>query len=126
VERKCILGAGKNYSILSEMIELYFLIFRLPRMMSKLARERNRSALGWSLAAIAAWIGAEILVLFCYGFIHEIGVENWGWPEKEPGELLLLIYLVALGAAILGATLIRRVLRSIPINEPMPPPPPQF
>jgi hypothetical protein len=108
------------------MIELYFLIFRLPRIMSQLARERNRSPIGWSFAAIAAWIGAEILVLFCYGFIYEIGAENWGWPEKEPGELLLIIYLIALGAAILGATLIRRVLRSIPINQPMPPPPPQF
>ena len=27
------------------MIELYFLIFRIPKMMTQLARERNRSAL---------------------------------------------------------------------------------
>src|SRR4051794_17148027 len=105
------------------MIELYFLIFRLPRMMSQLARERNRSALGWSLAAIGAWVGAEVLVLLCYSLIYEIGVENWGWPEREPRQLLLLIYLMALGAAILSATLIRRVLWSIPTNQPLPPPP---
>src|ERR1043165_1103806 len=103
------------------MIELYFLIFRLPRMMSQLARERNRSALGWSLAAIAAWIGAELLVALCFSFVYEMGVENWGWPEKEPGGLVALTYLIALGAAIISATLIRRVLRSIPINQPLPP-----
>ena len=95
-------------------------------MMSKLARERNRSAFGWSLAAIAAWIGAELLVVFCYSFIYEIGIENWEWPEKEPVGLVALIYLIALGAAIVSAMLIRRVLRSIPINQSLPPPPPRF
>lgn len=108
------------------MIELYFLIFRLPRMMSQLARERNRSVVGWTFAAIAAWIGAELMVGVCYSFIYEIGVRQWGWPEQESRGVLLLVYLVALGAAILGATIVRRVLRSIPVNQPLPPPPPQF
>ena len=108
------------------MIELYFLIIRLPRMMSQLARERNRSAVGWTLAAIAAWIGAELLVIFVYQVIYQIGVDQWGWPENEPRGLLFLIYLLALGAAIMGATIVRRVLRSIPATQPLPPPPPQF
>jgi L-asparagine transporter-like permease len=44
------------------MIEIYFLIFRIPKMMTQLARERNRSALAWSLIAIGAWIGSELFV----------------------------------------------------------------
>ena len=109
------------------MIELYFLIIRLPRMMSQLARERNRSAVGWSLIAIIAWIGAELVVLFVYSFIYAIGEEQWGWPEQPPGGLLFLIYVLALLAAILGASSARRVLRSMPVSQPMsPPPPPQF
>jgi hypothetical protein len=109
------------------MIELYFLIYRLPRMMTQLARERNRSAVGWSLAAIAAWIGAELAVIFVYSIIYTIGEDQWGWPEKEPGGLKFLIYAIALVAAILGASVIRRVLRSMPTSEALaPPPPPQF
>jgi hypothetical protein len=108
------------------MIELYFLVVRLPRIMSQLARERNRSTVGWSLAAIAAWIGSELLVIFVYQVIHEIGVNQWGWSEKDPGGLLVLIYPLALGAAILGVTIIRRVLGSMPATEQLPPPPPQF
>jgi hypothetical protein len=106
------------------MIELYFLIFRLPAMMSQLARERNRSAAGWSAIAIVAWIGAELVVMFVYGFIYAIGEAEWGWPEQPPGGLMFLIYVLALLAAILSASIARRVLRSMPVNQPMPPPPP--
>ena len=108
------------------MIELYFLIYRLPRMMSQLARERNRSAVGWTFLAIGAWIGSEILVVFIYRVIYETGVEHWGWPEKESPGLVFLVYLLALAAAILGASFVRRVLRTIPATQPLPPPPPQF
>lgn len=98
-------------------------------MMSKLARERNRSRVGWSLLAIAAWIGAEIAVLFLYGFIYAIGEAQWGWPERQPGGILFLIYVLALCAGILGASAIRRVLRLMPVEQVTiapPPPPPQF
>jgi hypothetical protein len=44
------------------MVELIFLIYVLPRRMARLARERNRSTLWWSLAAIGAWVGAELCV----------------------------------------------------------------
>jgi hypothetical protein len=106
------------------MIELYFLIFRLPQMMSQLARERNRSAVGWSAIAIVAWVGAELVVIFVYSFIYAIGEAQWGWPEQPPGGLKFLIYVLALLAAILGASIARRVLRSMPVDQPMPPPPP--
>jgi hypothetical protein len=110
------------------MIELYFLIYRLPRMMSELARERNRSALWWSVFATMAWLGAEIAVIFAYGFIYALGEAQWGWPERPPGGLQFLIYVVALLAGILAASIVRRVLRSMPLNRPTlpPPPPPHF
>jgi hypothetical protein len=109
------------------MIELYFLLIRLPRTMSQLARERNRSAVGWSAIAIGAWIGSELVVIFVYSFIYAIGEAQWGWPEPPPESLKYLIYVLALLAAILGASIARRVLRSMPVNQPVyPPPPPQF
>jgi ABC-type amino acid transport system permease subunit len=108
------------------MIELFFIVYRLPQIMSQLARERNRSRVGWSFAAIAAWIGTEFLVIFVYSFIYEVGVERWGWPERQPGGVLFLVYALALIAAMVGADIVRRVLHSIPVSQPHPPPPPQF
>ena len=52
------------------MLELYFLIYRIPKMMTRLARERNRSALAWSLMGVGAWLGAELFVLFGAGLIY--------------------------------------------------------
>jgi hypothetical protein len=43
------------------MLELYFVLYRIPKMMTQLARERHRSAVAWSLFGILAWIGAEFL-----------------------------------------------------------------
>ena len=108
------------------MIELLFIIFRLPRIMSQLARERNRSAIGWSLAAILAWIGTEVLIVLGYFVVYEIGKAQWGWSEREPRGLLLLIYIIALIAALVSADIVRRILRSMPPLETPPPPPPQF
>ena len=48
------------------VLELYFLLYRIPRLMSGLARERNRSALAWSLFGIGAWIGAEVGVILVF------------------------------------------------------------
>jgi hypothetical protein len=94
--------------------------------MSRPAKERNRSAVGWSLLAIAAWIGSELIVLFVYTFIYMTGEERWGWRDAPPVFLTFLAYLLALGAAIAGAEFTRRVHRSLPTYEPPPPLPPQF
>jgi ABC-type long-subunit fatty acid transport system fused permease/ATPase subunit len=109
------------------MIELYFLIFRIPRMMTQLARERDRSALVWSLIAIGAWIGSELFVGLIYGVIENIGIEFWGWSEN-PGLLSLGTYVCALGAAIASLYIVTRVLRNKPREQvlPTPPLPPNF
>ncbi|HEX8494292.1 MAG TPA: hypothetical protein VF658_15695 [Pyrinomonadaceae bacterium] len=108
------------------MLELYFLFYKLPKAMSRLARQRKRSALKWSLAAIGAWIGTEFVILFCWSFLYEIGVIYWGWPEQEPRGLVFLVYVIALIAAMVSADIVRRVLYSMPAGDLLPPPPPEF
>jgi hypothetical protein len=108
------------------MLELYFLIYRIPKMMSRLARERNKSALAWSLIGIGAWIGAELVVVFTISLIYALGTEIWGWPERG-SSFSLSIYVLALLAALISVTVVSRILTRKPREEsfPSPPPPPQ-
>ena len=110
------------------MVELYFLIYRIPRMMTRLARERNRSALAWSLIGVGAWLGTEFVVLFGAGLIYGLGTVLLGWPEKIPGGLQFLLYILALCAAITSVTLVQQFLRSRTEEKfvQLPPPPPKF
>lgn len=109
------------------MIELYFLIYRIPKMMTALARERNRSALVWSLIGVGSWLAGEFIVMFGFGFIYGIGIAFLGWPEQLSPVLRLLMYIAAI-AAIGGVSLARRILsgKSRDDSFPLPPPPPQF
>lgn len=110
------------------MIELYFLLYRIPKMMSQLARERNRSALAWSLIGIFSWLGAELVVALGLGVAYGVGVVFWGWPEDMSPGFTLFFYAMSLGAAIGGVTLARRILaaKSTDTSFPLPPPPPSF
>jgi len=110
------------------MIELYFLFYRIPKMMSRLARERNRSAVAWSLIGIFAWLGAEFTVALGLGVAYGIGTAIWDWPEELPAGFTLFVYVASLGAAIGGVTLARRILaaKSTDNSFPLPPPPPTF
>jgi Kef-type K+ transport system membrane component KefB len=110
------------------VLELYFIFYRVPKMMTRLARERNRSALRWSLLGMGAWIGAEFAVAFAFALVYEIGVGIWDWPRPEPAGLRLLSYVLALVAALGSATIVSRILMSKSKEEffPTPPPPPKF
>ena len=109
-------------------LELYFLFYRIPKMMTHLARERNRSALAWSLLGIGAWIGAEFAVAFTLAVIYEIGAAVWDWPQPQPAGFRILSYIAALVAALGSATIVSRILRSKSAQElfPVPPLPPKF
>jgi hypothetical protein len=110
------------------MLELYFLIYRIPKMMTRLARERNRSAIAWSLMGVGAWIAAELVVGFTAGLIYAIGVEFWGWPSQSTG-FNFLVYLIALAGALGSVTIVSRILTRKPREElflPPPPPPQEF
>ncbi|HEV7860905.1 MAG TPA: hypothetical protein VGO91_19965 [Pyrinomonadaceae bacterium] len=110
------------------MVELYFLIYYIPKMMSRTAREKNRSAFKWSLIGVAAWIGGEFVAYLVCGLAYGTGTVLFGWPKEIPSGVLLLSYVLALAAAIGSLTLARRILnaRSEPNSFPLPPPPPRF
>ncbi len=106
------------------MLELYFVFYRIPKIMTELARERQRSALAWSLLGIFAWLGAEIFVGFGVGLTYGIASIVLEWPEDPPTGLTILTYVVALGAAIGSFFLVKKILSSRPKPEFAPPPPP--
>jgi hypothetical protein len=93
------------------LLELYFIFYLIPKMMSAPARERNRSALKWSLPGIAARIGGELFVGLGFGLIYGLGIIFPGWPEEMSTGWTLLLYVAALAAAIGAFTLVRRILR---------------
>jgi hypothetical protein len=108
------------------MLELYFIFYRIPKMMSQLARERQRSALAWSLIGIGAWLGAEFVVIFgiavTYGIVTAI--TEGDVSGDFPPALRLLTYVLGLGAAIGSFLLTKRFLSSRPRPAYAPPPPP--
>lgn len=107
------------------MLELYFIVYRIPKMMTQLARERQRSALAWSLIGIAAWLGAELFVVVGVGLTYGIiSVAQGDVPEDLPVGLRAITYILALGAAIGSFLLTKRFLSSRRPREFAPPPPP--
>jgi len=108
------------------MLELYFIFYRVPKTMTRIAREQNRSALGWSLLGIGTWIGAEIFVIFTLTFVYQIGVATADWVDPEPAGLRFGTYLVAIVAAVLALTGLTRWLESKRPSRYHPPPPPSF
>ncbi len=95
------------------MLELIFLFIVIPKRMTRLARERNRSALKWSLAAIGVWLGVEILVSVVLVFFVFLSAYLWGTPE-DPEKVSGLAYIPALIAALISAEFMIRHLRAKP------------
>jgi hypothetical protein len=108
------------------MLEIYFLCFRVPRMMGRLARERNRSAVAWSLIAIGAWLAAEVGVMFGVGLLYGLGSLLLGSSPDLPAGFQFLAYLISLAGAFVSLAIVRRVLNGLSAEklEPLPPPPP--
>jgi len=99
------------------MIELAFLLVVLPRRMTRLARERNRSKLACCFAASGAWIAAELIVAFGITFTAFFSSTVWGWP-KSPESITVLAYFPALAAGLIAAQLVKKRLESLPPLEP--------
>jgi hypothetical protein len=108
------------------MLELYFIFYRVPKTMTRIAREQNRSALAWSLIGIGTWIGAEMLVVFTLTVIYQIGIAAADWADPEPAGLRFVTYLLGLVAAVLAVTGLTRFLESKRRTRYQPPPPPVF
>jgi hypothetical protein len=82
--------------------------------MTRLARERHRSAIAWSVAASAAWIVAEIVVGSGIMLTAFITAELWGWP-KDTESLTAVAYLPGLLAGLVAAEVVRHYLLSRPV-----------
>lgn len=110
------------------VLELYFIFYRVPKMMGRLARERKRSALGWSLLGIGTWIGAEMFAIFALTLIVRIALFAAGSADPEPVGVRYVIYLLGLVTALLAVTFLQRVLtaKGVIHYRPAPPPPPSF
>ena len=110
------------------VLELYFVFYRVPKMMTRLARERGRSPWRWSLVGMGAWIGAEFAILFIAGTLYGAGVALFAWPMPTPTGLKLVMYVLALLAALASVTIVSRILTGKRREESfsLPPPPPSF
>jgi hypothetical protein len=96
------------------MLELIFLLIVIPRRMTRLARERNRSVLKWSLAAIGVWLGTEVIVILALGFLVFLSWYLWGTPG-DPERVTEMMYIPGLIAALISAELMIRRLRAKPV-----------
>ena len=110
------------------MVELYFFLYRIPKMMTRAARERGRSALAWSLLGIGVWIGAEVVAATAIGVLYGILGLVLDWEHGVPIILRVLGYFLSLAAGLVSVTLLRRYLLSTPrqYSYSLPPPPPTF
>ena len=101
------------------MLELAFLLYFLPKRMTRLARERHRSALAWTLAASAAWIGAEIVVGIAIMAMGVVTAQLWGWP-KDTETVTAVAYLPGLLSGLVAAEIVKRYLSSRPALREVP------
>ncbi len=91
------------------MLEIFFLLFVVPKRVSPLARERGRSPFLWSLAASGAWIATEVLLL-----VFAFSVVGLLMDTGELGFFVFLMYLVPLFAGMFAADQVRKRLESLP------------
>ncbi|GAC1446564.1 MAG: hypothetical protein NVSMB56_06450 [Pyrinomonadaceae bacterium] len=107
------------------MFELIYVFYLLPKRIKRLTRERERSALAWSMVAIIAWFGTELFVLLALSIVYAIVAAIKGW-QSEPSGLIFLFYVIALVSAIGSAEIVCRVLQARPLHDATPPPPPPY
>ncbi|HZS10444.1 MAG TPA: hypothetical protein VFD58_36790 [Blastocatellia bacterium] len=95
------------------MLELFFIFVWLPRRIGRLARERGRSALWWSLFAIMMWVGLEVAAGVVLGLVSEL--LGLGQQAGSGTFVVVVIYIVALLSGAVGAEIVRRILITYPV-----------
>jgi hypothetical protein len=111
------------------ILEIILMLAILPRTITPLARERGKSPFLWTLAAIGAWIGGELLVITIYVILYILGADYFGFPEEmERQPATYIANFIGLLCGLACADFVRRLLTSMPRvpHEPVPPPPPTF
>lgn len=110
------------------MLELYFLLYRIPKMMTQAARKQRRSAVAWSLIGIGVWVFVQFVVAFVLTIGYEIASVALDRPADARPLFRLVTYLISLTAAVISVLLVRRRLLATPQASfyHSPPPPPTF
>jgi hypothetical protein len=94
------------------MLEIYFLLFYIPRKVRKLAKEKDQNALAWSLMAIGAWIGTEVALVIAAVVLGIL------IPQLAENPFFLLCsYLIPLAGAIFASDLVIKRLRKMPVGD---------
>jgi hypothetical protein len=92
------------------MIEVYFLLVMIPMRMTRLARERGKSALAWSLAASGAWFGTELaLVVLAVSNLDRLA------DVTEAGFAVFLVYVGPLLAGMFAFGRVQKRLEAYPV-----------
>ncbi len=96
------------------MIELFFVLFFIPRRIRALANLRGESWIKWSLFAIGAWFGAQILVVMA---ITTVLMTYAALMKSEFNENLglMISYFFGLVGAVMTATMVVRQLAKKPV-----------
>ncbi len=110
------------------MIELVLAIFVIPKIISPIAKVKNRSGVRWSLLAIGAFFVTEILIVGIYFFTYALLAKFFNWQQDVyQFWLTKLIYIVALIGGLGSADIIRIYLGKTDSTDFIKPPvPPNF
>ena len=94
------------------MFEIYILFFFIPRRVRALAKPRGQSALAWSLIAIGAWVGAEIVIFVALVFLISLFQDL-----EKSGLFMFSTWIVSFLAAAGAVSLVFRRLRQMPLQQ---------
>ena len=99
-------------------IDLAFILIVIPWLMIPLARSRGRTAVGWTLGAIGAWVATSIAVAIAYAFIQSFGVFNLGWSIDTLRSRMYIARAVGVILSFGAFEFLRRRLASMPAAPP--------
>jgi uncharacterized BrkB/YihY/UPF0761 family membrane protein len=98
-----------------KFIDLAFILVVIPLRMIPLARSRGRSAVGWTLGAIGAWIATSVAVAISYAFIQSFGAFTLGWSAETLRSGIYVARAVGIMCSFAVFTLLYRRLAAKPM-----------
>ena len=96
------------------MIELFFVFFFIPRRIKALAKLRGENWIRWSLFAIGAWFGAQILAFMAITTVLATYAAIAGSVFNE-NLAVMIAYFFGLVGAVMAATLVVKQLAKKPL-----------
>ena len=97
------------------MLELYFLLFRVPASIRRAAKPRGKNPFVWALAASGAWLLTELAALAVLLTIVWVLQTYAGW-HGDLGIFYLLLYLGPLTLGMLACERVKAKLAAFPVT----------